>query len=77
MKGVINLNARIHKVSLKVSERERTILNELVESHGKSISDLLRLALRYCYEIDDGFEPSYRETSQLQYRKKSIFSFKE
>ena len=75
-KGAIRLNSRIHKVSLKISANERIALNELVESYGKSISDLLRIAIRNTFEID-GFEPSYRATSQFQHRINSIFNFKE
>ena len=70
------MNSRIHEVSLKISANERIALNALVESYGKSISDLLRIAIRNTFEID-GFEPSYWATSQFQHRRNSIFNFKE
>ena len=75
MKGVINLDARIYKVNLKVSANERNELNRIIALEGKSLSDVLRKAIRNTYDIE-GFEESYQATSQFKYKRKSIFDFK-
>lgn len=69
------MDARIHKINVKVSANERDELNRIIDLEGKSLSDVIRKAIRNTFDVE-GFEGSYQATSQFQHRKKSIFDFK-
>lgn len=57
------IDARIHKITFKLSVEERDELNKLVQSEGKSISDLIRIAIRERFSLEN-FIPSYELTSK-------------
>lgn len=59
------MDKRIHKLNIKISADEKEELNRLMQEEQKSISDLVRIALRNSFDVE-GFEPSYES---------NIFSF--
>lgn len=66
-------NKRIHKLNMKISDFEKSELNRLMKQEKKSISDLLRIALRNTFDVD-GFETSYEvNIFNFKNRRKSIY----
>lgn len=61
--------SRKYKISFKVTEDERKELNNLIEKEGKSISDILRIALKNTFKSINGFEASYEATANNSYHK--------
>lgn len=57
------IDSRIQKVTFKLSVEEREELNKLVQLEGKSLSDLIRIAMRDRFSLVN-FIPSYELTSQ-------------
>lgn len=68
------MEKRIHKLNIKISEAEKLELNRLMQEEQKSISDLVRIALRNSFDVD-GFEPSYESNifSFNNNKRRSIF----
>lgn len=67
------IDSRVHKITFKLSAEERENLNGLVKSEGKNISDLIRIALREQFSLEN-FIPSYELTSQnIPRRKWSVY----
>lgn len=66
-------NKRIHKLNIKISDYEKLELNNLMKQEKKSISDLVRIAIRNTFVVE-GFEPSY-EVNAFDFRskRKSIY----
>ncbi|WP_294363035.1 ribbon-helix-helix protein, CopG family [uncultured Clostridium sp.] len=66
-------NKRIHKLNMKISDFEKRELNKLMKEEKKSISDLVRVALRNTYDVE-GFEASYEvNIFNFNNRRKSIY----
>lgn len=66
-------NKRIHKLNIKISSYEKEELNRLMQEEQKSISDLVRIAMRNTFDIK-GFEPSYESNIfSFSSKRKSIF----
>ncbi len=63
------IDGRIHKITFKLSVEERDELNKLVQSEGKNISDLIRIAMKERFSLEN-FIPSYELTSQNEPRSK-------
>lgn len=67
------MEKRIHKLNIKISADEKEELNRLMQEEQKSISDLVRIALRNTFDIE-GFEPSYESNIfSFNSKRKSIF----
>lgn len=66
-------NKRIHKLNMKISDFEKLELSRLMKQEKKSISDLVRIALRNTFDVD-GFETSYEvNIFKFNNRIKSIY----
>lgn len=69
------MDKRIHKLNMKISADEKEELNRLMKQEQKSISDLVRIAIRNSFEVE-GFEPSYESNIFSFKRRKSIYDLK-
>lgn len=67
------MEKRIHKINMRIDSLEKEELNRLMKQEQKSISDLVRIALRNTFDVE-GFEPSYESNIfSFNSKKRSIF----
>lgn len=67
------MDKRIHKINMRIDSLEKEELNKLMKQEQKSISDLVRIAIRNTFSCE-GFEPSYEsKIFSFNNKRRSIF----
>ena len=66
------MDRRVNKLNVKINSLEKEELNRLMNQEHKSISDLVRIAIRNTFDVE-GFESSYESNIFSFKGKKSIF----